>query len=53
MNINVNLGSKIKDAIEENKPTLIYLADMAIMLTLGFCIGYTACASDIVKNSKQ
>lgn len=53
MEVNVNLGSKIKSAIEENKPTLNYIGDIITAGALMFCVGYVKCISDIIKHQPK
>lgn len=50
MDVNVNVGSKIKEGIKKNEPLISYACDIIGMAIVGFCTGYVVCLRDIIKH---
>lgn len=50
MDVNVNVGSKIKENFKKHEPVINYTLSLLEMAALGFCIGYVKCISDIIKH---
>lgn len=51
MDLNVNVGSKIKETLDNNKSSIRYVGDIVTAGIVCFCIGYVKCLGDIIKHS--